>query len=155
MSPRTLPGFSGRLTQSLIRALDSAARILGRDDARAPHLKTGEHGEEAAYFHLRKMGYTIVARNWRSPRRRGELDLVGWHDEVLCFIEVKTRTSRGFVPAEAAVDAEKQRDLCAVAREYLLRAKPDAASRFDVVSVYLEDGKPAEISVIRDAFSAR
>jgi putative endonuclease len=135
--------------------MDSAARLLGRRDARAAHLQTGERGEEAAYFHLRKMGYTIVARNWRSPRRRGELDLVGWHDDVLCFIEVKTRTSRGLVPAEASVDAEKQRDLRAVAKEYLLRAKPDAASRFDVVSVYFEEHKPAEINVIRDAFQMR
>jgi putative endonuclease len=96
-----------------------------------------------------------VARNWRSPKRRGELDLVGWHEDVLCFIEVKTRTSRGFVPAEASVDIEKQNDLRKVAKEYLLRAKPDAAHRFDVVSVYFEKHKPADITVFRDAFRVR
>src|SRR4051812_24195636 len=147
--------MSGRITQTLVRALDGAARVVGRDDARAPHLATGTRGEEAAYFHLRKLGYTIVARNWRSPKRRGEIDLIGWHDDVLCFIEVKTRTSRGIVPAEASVDVEKQSDLRKVAKEYLLRAKPDAAHRFDVVSVYFEDHKAADVTVFRDAFRVR
>lgn len=144
--------MSGRLTHTLVSALDSAARLFARPEARAAHLQTGERGEEAAYFHLRKMGYTIVARNWRSPRRKGELDIVGWDDGVLCFIEVKTRTSHGLVPAEASVDAEKQRDLRNVAREYLLRAQDVTSHRFDVVSVYFEDHKPAEINLFRDAF---
>src|SRR5436309_1898850 len=135
--------MSGRVTASIVRALDGAAQLLRRPAAKAQHLLTGERGEEAAYFYLRKLGYTMVARNWRSPKRRGEIDLIGWHEDVLCFIEVKTRTSRGMVPAEASVDAEKQQDLRNVAKEYLLRARPDAASRFDVVSVYFEGHKPA------------
>ena len=151
--------MSGRLVKTIVSALDGAAKVLRRRAAKAQHLLTGERGEEAAYFHLRKMGYTIVARNWRSPKRRGELDLVAWHEDVLCFIEVKTRTSRGIVPAEASVDLEKQRDLRKVAKEYLLRARtgagPDAASRFDVASVYFEDHKPADVTVFRDAFPAR
>src|SRR4051794_25055445 len=105
----------GTMVKTVVRVLDGAARVLRRPAAKAQHLLTGERGEEAAYFHLRKLGYTIVARNWRSPKRRGEIDLIGWHDEVLCFVEVKTRTSRGFVPAEAAVDIEKQNDLHKVA----------------------------------------
>jgi putative endonuclease len=143
------------MTQAVVRALDGAARVLRRPAAKAQHLLTGERGEEAAYLHLRKLGYTIVARNWRSPKRRGELDLIGWHEGVLCFVEVKTRTSRGFVPAEAAVDLEKQSDLRKVAKEYLVRAKDVASHRFDVVSVYFENHKPAEITVIRDAFRVR
>src|SRR3954464_9574041 len=137
----------GGVTSRVVRTLDAAARLLRRPAAKAQHLLTGEQGEEAAYFHLRKLGYTIVARNWRSPKRRGELDLVGWHEGILCFIEVKTRTTRGFVPAEASVDIQKQSDLRKVAKEYLLRAKPDSASRFDVVSVYFEEHKPADVTV--------
>jgi putative endonuclease len=142
----------GTLVKTVVRALDGAARALRRPAAKAQHLLTGEQGEEAAYFYLRRLGYTIVARNWRSPKRRGELDLVGWHEGVLCFIEVKTRTSRGMVPAEASVDMEKQNDLRNVAKQYLLRAKDVTAYRFDVVSVYFEDHKPAGVTVFRDAF---
>jgi putative endonuclease len=144
----------GTMVKAVVRVLDGAARVLRRPAAKAQHLLTGEQGEEAAYFHLRKLGYTIVARNWRSPKRRGELDLVGWHEGVLCFIEVKTRTSRGMVPAEASVDIEKQNDLRKVAKEYLVRAKDVTAHRFDVVSVYFEEHRPADVTVFRDAFRA-
>jgi uncharacterized protein UPF0102 len=49
----------------------------------------------------------------------GEIDLIGWHKDTLCLVEVKTRTSHDVKPAEAAVDREKRRALLAVAREYL------------------------------------
>lgn len=95
-------------------------------------------GEEDAYFHLRKSGYFIVARNYRSARCRGEIDLIGWDHDVLCFIEVKTRTSRDVKPAEAAVDRHKRREVAEVAREYLRRLPPSCQWRFDIVSVYYE-----------------
>ena len=41
------------------------------------HQQTGRRGERDAYFYLRKLGYVMVARNFRSPRRRGEIDLIG------------------------------------------------------------------------------
>ena len=102
--------MSGRLTRLTLRALDRAAKAL-RPPKQPQHLQTGRRGEELAYFHLRKMGYVIVSRNYRSRRRPSEIDLVGWDGEVLCFIEVKTRTTREVKPAEAAVDLAKQRDL--------------------------------------------
>jgi Holliday junction resolvase-like predicted endonuclease len=57
------------------------------------------------------------------------------------------------MPAEAAVDAEKQRDLSHVAREFLRKVKKDAPFRFDIVSVYFEPGLEAEIELFRDAFT--
>jgi putative endonuclease len=81
--------FAGRLTQATLRALDwLAARTLAPEDTPA-HLRTGRRGEEDAYFYLRRRGYTIIARNYRSPHHRGELDLVGWDQDVLCVIEVR------------------------------------------------------------------
>jgi putative endonuclease len=144
---------TGRLTRLTLRALDSAARLLPRRATTPQHLDTGRRGEEAAYFYLREQGYVIIARNYRSPRSRSELDLVGWDGDTLCFIEVKTRTTRDVLPAEAAVDAEKQRDLSRVAREFLRRMKDDPPFRFDIVSVYL-DGEPApDIELFRQAFA--
>jgi hypothetical protein len=96
--------LSGRLTHATIRILDwMASRILPPGTV-PPHLRTGRRGEEDAYFHLRKLGYVMVARNFRAPNRRGEIDLIGWHQDILCFVEVKTRTTRDVKPAEAAVD---------------------------------------------------
>ncbi len=142
---------SGRLTHSLVRALDAV--LPQRPAALPPHLLTGRAGEEAAYFYLRRLGYVIVARNYRSPRRRGELDLVGWDGDVLCFVEVKTRTTREVKPAEAAVDAAKQQEVVAMAREYLRRVPGRPVCRCDVVSVYCENGgAPPDITLYKNAF---
>jgi len=130
--------FSGRLTYATLQALDwLAAHALPAED-RPGHLLVGRRGEEDAYFYLRRRGYVFIARNYRSPHHRGELDLIGWDHDVLCFVEVKTRTSHDVKPAEAAVDREKQRDLTAVAREFLRRMPPSCQWRFDVIAVYYE-----------------
>lgn len=96
--------FAGRLTQATIRARDwRAARTLSPGDMPA-HQRTGRRGEGDAYFYLRRRGYPIIARNYRCPHHRGELDSVGWDRDVLWFIEVKTRTTHDVKPEEAAVD---------------------------------------------------
>jgi len=117
------------------------------------HIDTGRKGEEEAYFHLRGLGYVIIARNYRGTTSRGELDLVGWDGETLCFVEVKTRTAHDVKPAEAAVDEEKQRDLCRVAREFLRKINGPPPFRFDVISVYLEPAQPPQIELFKNAFA--
>ena len=117
------------------------------------HLRVGRRGEEDTYFYLRRLGYVMVARNFRTPRRHGEIDLIGWDKNVLCFIEVKTRTSHAVKPAEAAVDQYKKRDLSAVAREYLRHLPADCHCRFDVVSVYYESSGHATFELFRNAFA--
>ena len=147
------PALSGRFTQATVRALDWVAeRTLPAEDIPA-HQRTGRRGEEDAYFYLRRLGYVIVARNFRSSRRRGEIDLIGWDKNVLCFIEVKTRTTRDVKPAEAAVDRDKQRGLAAVADEYLRHSAQPCEWRFDVVTVYYEakSSQPL-IELFRNAF---
>ena len=118
-------------------------------------MRTGSRGEELAYYFLRRRGYTMVARNWRCKGRKGEIDLIGWDGNVLCFIEVKTRSSHATVPAEAAVDHAKQRELRGMAAMFLHSHRPHPLSRFDVVSVYLIPGAPPEIDLFKDAFSWR
>ena len=147
--------LAGRLTEATLRALDwLAAKTLPPEDL-PTHQRTGRRGEEAAYFYLRRRGYTIIARNYRSPHHRGELDLVGWERDVLCFIEVKTRTTHDVKPAEAAVDRDKQRELSLVARDFLRHMPPSCQRgpqaarlardgvewRFDVLAIYYEGGR--------------
>ena len=147
--------FAGRLTQATLHALDWVSdRTLPREQMPA-HQRTGRRGEEDAYFYLRRRGYVIIARNYRSPHSRGELDLVGWDGEVLCFVEVKTRTTRAVKPAEAAVDYAKQKELGLVAGDFLQRVAPSCQWRFDVVSVYYDyhRGQPT-FELFQSAFSA-
>jgi putative endonuclease len=131
-------GLLSRLTQAAVRSLDRLAGSVLTPDDGPEHQRTGCRGEEETYFWLRKLGYVMVARNYRSARRRGEIDLIAWDGDVLCFIEVKTRRSRDVKPAEAAVDRDKRKELRGVAREYLRRLPENLAFRFDVVSVYIE-----------------
>jgi len=145
--------FSGRPTRAVLRLLDWIAEHTLPPEKIAPHYRTGRRGEEAAYFYLRTLGYTMVARNFRSPRCRGEIDLIGWEDDVLCFVEVKTRTTRDVKTGVAAVDRHKRREVAAVVREYLRRLPPSCQWRFDVVSVYYEASKASQtqIEVFRNA----
>jgi putative endonuclease len=140
------------LTRTVIRGLDWLAARAGRTDPRPLHQRVGTRGEEDAYFHLRMLGYAIVARNFRSPRCRGEIDLIGWDADVLCFIEVKTRTSRDVKSPEAAVDRHKRRELAEVAREYRRLLPPSCQWRIDIVSVYYDrSGSRPLIEVFRNA----
>jgi putative endonuclease len=149
----SLSRVSGRVTQVAVGALDWVAERTLPADPAPGHQRTGRRGEEDAYFYLRRLGYVMVARNFRSARRRGEIDLIAWDNDVLCFIEVKTRTTRDVKPAEAAVDRDKQRGLIAVADEYLRHAANPCRWRFDVVTVYyeLQSSQPL-IELFRNAF---
>jgi putative endonuclease len=93
------------------------------------------------------------ARNFRSPRCRGEIGLIGWEDDVLCFVEVKTRTARDGKTGVATVDRHKRREATAVAKQYLRRLPPSCQWRFDVVSVYYGTSKASQplIEVFRNA----
>lgn len=152
---RAFPGhvFSGLPTRAALCVLDWLADRTLPPEKTAPHHRIGRKGEEAAYFHLRTLGYTMVARNFRSPRCRGEIDLIGWEDGVLCFVEVKTRTTHDVKPAEAAVDRHKRRLIAAVAREYRRRLPASCQWRFDVVSVYYQrlSSSPTDIEVFRNS----
>ena len=146
----------GSLTQFTIRALDRLAVVLRRPISRGnipEHLRTGDAGEERAYFHLRKLGYVMVARKFRSARTRGDIDLIGWEGDTLCFIEIKTRTTRDVKPPEASVDQEKREQIGRVAREYLRSLAEIPKFRFDLLTIQLEDRRSPEINLFR-AFMA-
>ena len=109
-----------------------------------------------------KRRLTFICASWatrwwretfRSPRCRGEIDLIGWDDDVLCFVEVKTRTTRDVKPGEAAVDRHKRRLVAAVVRDYLRRFPPSCQWRFDVVSVYYLESRASQpqIEVFRNS----
>lgn len=129
--------------------------VAARRSSLPPHLLLGERGEDAAFFHLRSLGYTVVARRWRTARARGDLDLVAWDGATLVVFEVKSRGARGLAPAEMAVDEAKQQMLRTMAAAYL-RQLPElhrraVLLRFDVLSIYF-DGGQAVVEHHRDAF---
>jgi len=131
------------------------SRLFRRSRATPEHLARGELGEELAAAHLRKKGYKILVRRYRPKSRRGDIDIVARENEVLVFVEVKTRGSEEFGRPVDAVGPKKRQHLRRAALDYLRRlGSPRLYFRFDVVEVVLdEDGKTAkDIRLIRNVF---
>jgi putative endonuclease len=141
----------------LEQSLAGLQRVAGRTGGSLGgpvHLATGIEGETAAFFYLRRKGYTVVARRWSSGFQRGDLDLVAWLGPLLCFIEVKTRTAHDIAAAEVTVDSQKRSVLRKLARHYIrqLPMKASPPVRFDILSVYLIPNREKEFVHFEGAF---
>jgi len=110
----------------------------------------GRTGEELAARHLVDHGFTILARNYRTPV--GELDLIVRDRQHLVFVEVKTRRGTAFGTPAEAVGAHKQRQIVRASQWYLSSTNGSALQpRFDVIAVIIGSGEPA-ITHIPNAF---
>jgi putative endonuclease len=143
-----------------IEGLNRVSRIGGRARELPPHLVIGLEGEKEAYFYLLRQGYLVVATRWSAGNLPGDIDIVAWNRDLLCMIEVKTRSAHDMTAAEVAVDNHKRSILRRLARRYLHQlpqsnqAQPALPQvRFDVISVYLLPGKKAEIVHFENAFT--
>ena len=143
------------LMESAVNAIELAAER--RRPQHPEHLRTGLQGERTAFFWLMRRGYVVVARAWHSSRAPGDLDLIAWspgsQGNTLCFIEVKTRTTRDVAPAHLAVDSGKRRTLRRLARHYMRQlSAADVQTRFDILSIYLEPDRPPAFEHFPGAF---
>jgi len=112
----------------------------------------GQEGEQLAVRHLKRLGYTIICRNYRSPL--GEIDIIARHRGVLIFVEVKSRSTETFGSPKLAVTPAKQRKLSQVAWHYLQQHNlTEASARFDVVTISRSKGAPL-FEVIENAFES-
>jgi putative endonuclease len=103
----------------------------------------GALGERIAARWLERAGWQIVDRRWRSGRR--DLDLVAMRDDVVAFVEVKTRRSSWSGAPVDAVNWRKQRELTRSAHAWIdqrgtLVAPAGAVFRFDVIGVLADRG---------------
>lgn len=117
------------------------------------HLLLGRIGERKAVRYLRKLGFVILATNYRTPL--GEIDIIAREENTLAFVEVKTRSSAHYGLPQEAVDRRKQHKLSRMAHAFLNdRGGQEMACRFDVVAVLIgAGGRTREIELIRDAFN--
>lgn len=110
----------------------------------------GKRGEDVAKRYLKKNGYRIIEKNYKTPF--GELDFVALDKGILVFIEVKTRRSDKFGPPEISIDLSKRQKIIKSAFHFLSKKRiKDTPCRFDIVSI-TEVGKDRKIELIRDAF---
>ena len=108
-------------------------------------------GEEEGCQFLKKNGYKIVERNYRTPR--GEIDIIARSGKIIIFVEVRTRASNTFSEPWETVGHRKRERLRAAARQYLReKPSPDAELRFDILSITLDDAVKPKIEWFQNAF---
>lgn len=125
------------------------------------HLELGRHGEFLARRYLQRHGYRITTLNFTAPITRtrsgqevyGEIDIVGFDGSILCFIEVKTRSTVGLYTPEMAVGAAKQLRLALTAHRYRKFTSWGLRPyRFDVVSIVLAARSEPVIELLKGYF---
>ncbi len=118
----------------------------------------GKTGEDLAARFLASNDYRLVLSNFKVPIGRnrvgvqvtGEIDIIALDGDVLCFIEVKTRSSDDFVSPLAAVNLRKQRQITRTARVYRkIFHLENVRFRYDVVSIVLNGKKAPNIEIFK------
>jgi putative endonuclease len=108
----------------------------------------GNKGENIASDYLKKIGYEILDKNFRT--RYGEIDLIAGDDEEIVFTEVKTRRSSNFGYPEEAVDEKKIEKIIKVANAWMEeKEKFDNSWRIDIIAIEL-DVQPPKITHIKN-----
>ncbi|MFR5263879.1 YraN family protein [Clostridium sp.] len=94
----------------------------------------GNYGEDIAVKFLINSGYTILHRNFKC--KLGEIDIIATIDNIIVFIEVKSRYSSLFGGTEEAISLQKRYRIIKVATYYLtIRKISGFLVRFDSIEV--------------------
>lgn len=98
--------------------------------------KIGNLGERLAKVYLLINGYQILKCNYRT--KMGEIDIIAKKNNIIHFVEVKTRTNKK-IEARESIGKEKCIHILRVARYYLYQNKIyDIGSQIDAIEVYLQ-----------------
>lgn len=127
------------------------AGLADRRMIRIEPFDLGEFGEEEACKFLKKNGYQILDRNFRT--RGGEIDIIARRGKTMIFVEVKARSSVEFAHPWEAVGFRKRQHLKTAARRYIReKALTGWEYRFDIISITIDDSLKPEIEWIQNAF---
>jgi len=138
------------------------SEILSLYKDNSPTLSTarvGEIGEAIAARFLLENGYRVVLANFKVPVGRnsrgasvtGEIDLIAFEKHVLCFVEVKTRSSDEFAAPQAAVDLRKQRQIIRTAKVYRkIFQVTNISFRYDVIGIVLRENARPEVRLFKN-----
>lgn len=130
--------------------------IFFKRDSKKPRSKKslGDLGEQLAAKYLKKHGYRLIERNYFTPV--GELDIVARERDVLCFVEVKTRTDQTYGSGFDAVGPAKRRHIGRAALIYLKRNRikfSELKVRFDIIFIELPDNGSPSYHLEKNAFT--
>jgi len=118
----------------------------------AKHNELGKWGEDKAEEYLRRKGYRILERDWRSGHL--DLDIIAATDDgTLVIVEVKTRTSKDLKTPEEAVDRRKILHLQKAADAYVKLRRVNANLRFDIIAITGNTDATMQLNHIENAFT--
>ena len=104
----------------------------------------GHHGESIAAHFLEQEGYAILERNWRTPY--GEIDLIASYEEVIAFVEVKTRANNTLGTPEISITPRKREHMVNAAAHYIQQHPEQTKDwRIDVITVQIRAGSSAPL----------
>ncbi len=116
----------------------------------AEHNKTGTDGEDMAVAFLARKGFQIIERNYRF--KKSEIDIIARYDDMIVFVEVKTRHSNFILEPEYSVTKRKQSLIISGANHFLISRDIELEARFDIVTIVIfPDGE--DIKHLEGAFS--
>lgn len=107
----------------------------------------GDFGEKIARKILIEKGYEIIELNYRT--KFGEIDIIAKENNILVFVEVKTRTNKNFKAIDS-ITRKKQETMATVANIFISEKAPiydDLEVRFDLVLI--DEGN---IEILKNAF---
>jgi len=102
--------------------------------------RVGQFGEQLAREYLVKYGYQIIAGNVKTSYQ--EIDIIAKQNNLLIFIEVKTRTSTKFGQADEAVTSQKVSNLKKAIENYIYENNLELDNaRADLIAVDIDKSK--------------
>ncbi|PTN10701.1 YraN family protein [Mangrovibacterium marinum] len=109
----------------------------------------GDKGEEIAQGYLQKIGYQLLATNWRFHHY--EIDIIAKDGDELVIVEVKSRTGIAYEHPSEAISTRKIRFLIEAAEAYIFKTDSHCDTRFDVITIIFRDDD-FELEHFKNAF---
>ncbi len=110
----------------------------------------GQKSEDLAARYLKKKGYEILQRNYRT--RLGEIDIIARDGQAIVFVEVKARKTERAGSVKSSITKTKQMKITRLAQHYLKQTRTyDVKVRFDVVVI---KGEGESVELFKNAFNA-
>ena len=97
-------------------------------------------GEKIAQDYLRRNGYEILKTNFYT--RKGEIDIIASINNIIVFVEVKTRTNLKYGTPAMSIRDTKLKHIKSTAKIFLkLNNLYKYEIRFDVIEIIIKNGK--------------
>ncbi|WP_304036626.1 YraN family protein [Mesonia mobilis] len=115
----------------------------------AQHNELGKKGEQLAVDFLQQKGFTILERNYRF--QKAEVDIIVQKEDLICAVEVKTRSTPEFGNPQDFVKPKQIQQLVKAMDFYITDNDLDVELRFDIVAI-IKNKLGTKIEHLKDAF---